>query len=128
MSGRFSLEQIAADLAAGSLISGVVVQRLNISPFRVKRGNSTLCSTLSTLSTRHGSSLSHGLLLYSFGKTVRETMAAIRLCSLRSSLVFSRSLLSERPFFEKGEPRSRRWKDVRRYPGLDSVTGHGNFV
>lgn len=44
MSGRFSLEQIAADLAAGSLISGVVVQRLNISPFRVKRGNSTLCS------------------------------------------------------------------------------------
>lgn len=103
MSGRFSLEQIAADLAAGSLISGVVVQRLNISPFRVKRGNSTLCSTLSTLSTRHGSSLSHGLLLYSFGKTVRETMAAIRLCSLRSSLVFSPlSPFRETLFRERG--------------------------
>lgn len=102
--GRFSLEQIAADLPAGSLISLL----------RVK---------LHALFQSLPLSLSSYAILFiasrlppftrSFGKTVRETMAAIRLCSLfiPTALCFFRTRSSSLELSEKRVARSRR-KDL----------------
>lgn len=127
--GRFSLEQIAADLPAGSLISGVVLQPLIFLRFA---WNSTLCSSLS---------LSLSLLLRDPLYRVSSTAfySLLRKNSTRDNggdtsllpfhphrpLFFSNSLLLFRAIREKGSSiEEERSRDTSSW----FLTGHGNFV